>query len=356
MKKLLGCLFAIIIFAINIIPCYAAGPSLSISANDYTVSVGDTVTVSVSLSAGSNLKTLSFNVNYNPSEFEYLAGSASMGSMFDSCKFNVPSAGVATVSATSTNVATNGGTVVSMKFRVLDYGGKFSVSVVGATDENDASVRVTPSGMTLSCSHARMVWETRNTATCQSEGAEYGECICGYAVTREIPKSAHTYTSSTIKKPATCTETGIEVGACTVCGEEGVESKIPVTGHKYTEWVVIQEATADTMGVKERVCQVCGEKKTQMVPTLIEGIDPEDITGNEDDPTETTTEFQPIYTPEPSTNNYFEIETETTTQANGIFGDAVGSDIAIIVVIALAVLVVVILIMYMMLIIRQKKR
>lgn len=357
MKKLLGCLFAIIIVAINIIPCFAANPSLSISASDYTVSTGDTVTISVSLSAESNLKTLKFNVNYNPSEFEYIAGSASMGSIFDSCAFNVPSAGTASVSATSTNVAASGGTVASMKFRVLGDGGKFSVSVGGATDGNGASVRVSGSGITLSCSHARMVWETHTSATCQSVGSEYGECPCGYTKTREIPMSAHTYTSSTIKKPATCTETGIEVGTCTACGASGVESKIPVKGHNYTEWVVTQEATADTMGIKARSCLTCGETKTQMIPTLIEGITPEESTGDEESSTETTTEFEPIYTPEPSTNNPFEeIETETTTQANGIFGNAVGSDIAVIVVIALAVLVVIILAMYIMLIVRQKKK
>lgn len=356
MKKLLVCLFAIVIVALNIVPCFAAGPALSISSNDYTVSTGDTVTVSVSLSSGSNLGTLAFSVNYNPSQFEYVAGSASIGSVFDYGDSNVVSAGTVKFVFTSTDVATSGGTVASMKFKALTAGGKISVSISEATDADFVDVRVSGSSVTLSCSHARMVWEEKTPATCKKSGTESGTCTCGYTTTRETPKAEHTYTSSTIKKPATCTETGIEVGTCTVCGQSGAESKIPATGHQYSEWVIKQEATVDTMGVKERMCLNCGETKTQMIPALIEGITPEQTTDEEENTTESTTEFKPIYTPEPSTDDYFEIETETTTVPNGIFGNAVGSDIAIIAVIALSVLVIVVLVMYIVLIIRQKKK
>ena len=353
MKKLLVCLFAIIIVALNIVPCYAAVPALSISSNDYTISAGDTITVTASLSANSELGTLTFEVKYNPSEFEYVSGS--VGSVFENGVINVYSAGVVRYAGISTDVVTNGGTVVSMKFKSVANGGKISVSVIEATDANDATVRVSGGSITLSCSHARMVWEEKTAATCKKTGTETGTCPCGYTTTRETSKAAHTYTSSTVKKPATCTETGVEVGTCTVCGESGAESKIPATGHKYSEWVIKQEATAETMGVKERMCLNCGETKTQMIPTLIEGVTPEQST-DEEDSTESTTEFEPIYTPEPSTDDYFEIETEPTTVANGIFGNAVGSDIAIIVVIALSVLVVAVLVMYIVLIIRQKKK
>lgn len=354
MKKLLSCLFAVAILVINVIPCFAANPTLSISSNDYTVGIGDEITVSVSLSSGSNLGTLTFNVNYNTSQFEYIAGSASTG-LFEIGDCNVASGGTVSFVCASSGVVTGSGTVASMRFRVLTTGGKISVSVVDATDENDLSVRVAGSSISLSCSHAGMVWETEKASTCTTRGVERGTCTCGYTTTREAELASHTYSSSTVIKEATCTTTGIEVGTCTVCGESGAQSPIPAKGHDYSEWVVTREATAETMGVKERICQICGDKKTQTIPTLIEGIDPEDTTG--DDVTESTTEFAPIHTPEPSTNNYMdEIETETTTEANGIFGNAVGSDIAVIVVIALAVLLVLVLAVYMILIIRQKKK
>jgi hypothetical protein len=352
-KKLFACLFAIIILAINVVPCSAATPALSISSNDYTVSPGDTVTVTVGLSANSELGTLTFDVKYNASEFEYISGS--VGSVFENSIINVYTAGVVRYAGISTDVVTSGGTVVSLKFKSVANGGKISVSVVEATDASDMSVRVSGSSVTLSCNHARMVWKEKTAATCKKTGTETGTCPCGYTTTRETSKAAHTYTSSKVKKPATCTETGIEVGTCTVCGAAGVESKIPAKGHDYSEWVVKQPATTDAMGIKERFCRNCGETKTQMIPALIEGITPEEPS-EEESSTETTTEIEPIYTPEPSTDDYFEIETETTTVPNGIFGNAVGSDIAIIAVIALAALVVVVLVLYIVLIIRQKKK
>ncbi len=359
-KKLLYCLFAIIILAINVIPCFAAAPSLSLSASDYTVKQGDIVTVTVSLSGVSDISAIYLTVSYNLDEFEYLSGTAKTGGIFAAEYVNT-SAGSVTYDADSNGITSKGGTALSVKFRVKSnngkVGGKISARINTSTDVNDVTKTNYPgSNITLICDHSIMKWEQKFAATCTETGVEIGTCTCGYSTTRETEMTAHTYTSSTIKKPATCTETGIEVGTCTVCGAKGVESKIPATGHSYTEWVVKQEATADTVGIKERTCLNCGDVKTQTIPTLIEGISPEEITDEEESSTETTTEFEPIFTPEPSTNNYFEIETETTTTPNGIFSNAVGSDIAIIVVIALAVLVVIVLIMYIVLIIRQKKK
>ncbi len=360
MKKLFACLFAIIILVINVIPCFAATPTLSVSASDYTVAAGDTIKVTVSLSANSELNALTFNVNYNTDEFEYVAGSMSSGGIFEDEYVDFLTVGTVRYDGVSYNGTSSGGTAISMSFRVKNnegkLGGKISVSTVTATGADDSSVRVSGSSIIVSCDHSRMVWEPKTAATCTKAGTETGTCTCGHTATRETEKKAHTYTSSTVKKPASCTETGIEVGTCTVCGASGAESKIPAKGHDYSEWVVKQPATADTMGIKERFCRNCGETKTQMIPALIEGITPEESTEEEESSTETTTEFEPIYTPEPSTDDYFEIETETTTVPNGIFNNAVGSDIAIIAVIVLAVLVVLVLALYIVLIIRQKKK
>lgn len=357
MKKLLGCLFAIIILLINVVPCFAASPSLSIGVSDYTVSPGQVVTVTVGLSSGSNLTALTFNVSYNTNEFEYVAGSATRGSLFSSGSIDA-SAGSVVCDNISTDAVTSGGTVATLKLKAVSTGGRISVSGMTATDADEAIVRVSGSSATLSCDHSKIIWEQKTAATCTKAGTETGTCVCGYTTTRQTEKAAHTYTSSVVKKPASCTETGIEVGTCTVCGASGVESRIPAKGHSYTEWVVKQPATADMVGIKERFCTSCGDVQNQTIPKLIEGIDPNEEPSSEEpeNPTESTTEFEPIYTPEPSTSEVFEYETEPTTQSNGIFGDAVGSDIAIIAVIALSALVLVILVLYIVLIIRQKKK
>ena len=357
MKKILGCLFAIIILVLNVIPCFAASPALSISSNDYTISKGDTVTISVSLSAESRLTALTFDVKYNPAEFEYVAGSASSGSLFDSEFVNVIAAGTVRCDGMSNDALSRGGNVVSLKLKSVGNGGKISVSAVTATDENNEIVRVSGSSVTLSCDHSRLVWEAKTAATCTKAGEETGTCACGYTTTRKTEKKPHTYTTSTVKKPASCTEPGIEVGTCTVCGASGAESKIPAKGHDYTAWETKQEATVGAVGIRERFCRSCGETQNQTIPALIQGITPEEPSSEEESSsTETTTELEPIYTPEPSTNSPIEYETEPTTVSNGIFGNAVGSDIAIIAVIALSALVLVVLVLYIVLIIRQKKK
>ena len=362
MKKLLSCLFAIIILVINIIPCFAASPSLSISASDYSIKSGDVIKVNVSLSGGSGLSALTFVESYNTSEFELVSGSQTVGGVFDTEYVNV-SGGSILYDGISSGGTSSGGTALSFKLRAKDNGGKvggrISVSANTASDENEAIVSVSGASITVSCDHSKMKWEEKSAPTCTATGTMVGTCACGYSSMRDIDKIEHTYTSSVIKKAATCTETGIKVGTCSTCGAKDAEYKIPATGHNYTEWVVKQEATADTVGIKERTCLNCGDVKTQTIPTLIEGINPEDITQPEEsttDPTETTTEFEPIFTPEPTTEDDFEYVTEPTTVQNGIFANAVGSDIAIIAVIALSILVIIVLVMYIVLIIRQKKK
>lgn len=359
MKKLLSCLFAIIILAISVIPCFAASPSLSVSASDYAVKAGDVIRVTVSLSGNSGLTALTFVVSYNANEFEYINDSEAVGGIFQAEYVNA-SNGSIVYDGISEGATSPGGTALSFKLRVKNnggkVGGKISVSVNTASDTNDAVVKVSGASASISCDHSKMKWEEKFAPTCIETGMMVGTCTCGYSSMKEIDKVAHTYTSSVIKKPATCTETGIKVGTCSVCGAENAESKIPATGHQYTEWVVKQEATAETVGIKERTCMNCGDVTTQTIPVLIEGITPEDITQQEESSTETTTEFEPIITPEITTEDNFEYETETTTVPSGIFTNAVGSDIAIIAVIALAILVVIVLVMYIVLIIRQKKK
>lgn len=357
LKKLFSCIFAIIILSISVLPCFAASPALSLGVSSYQVNAGDIITVTVNLSADSGLGTLDFNVKFNPEEFEYVAGSGVTNSIFEMEEFYSAAApGTLKFVGVSTGVVTKGGALVSMKFKSIKTGGTISLVVNDATDENDAFVSVRKSSVTLSCAHAKMKWTEETKASCVSKGMEVGECPCGYTTTRETAKTTHTYTSSTIEKEATCTQTGIEVGTCTVCGESGAKSVIPAKGHDYTDWTVTKEPTADSMGVKERFCRTCSDKQTQMISQLNEGEEPEESTSDEESSTEPTTLYEPFTQNQWPTDSYFEIETETTTQANGIFGNAIGSDKAVIVVIILAVLVFAVLIAYMVLIIRQKKK
>ena len=77
----------------------------------------------------------------------------------------------------------------------------------------------------------------------------------------------HTWNDGAIEKEATCTETGVKVYTCTVCGDTK-EEEIPATGHVWDEGKVTTEATTEVEGVKTYTCTVCGETKTEVIPKL----------------------------------------------------------------------------------------
>ena len=73
--------------------------------------------------------------------------------------------------------------------------------------------------------------------------------------------------SYTHLKEATCTEAGVKVYTCTVCGDTKKE-EIPATGHVWDEGKVTTEATTEAEGVKTYTCTICGDTKTEAIPKL----------------------------------------------------------------------------------------
>lgn len=79
--------------------------------------------------------------------------------------------------------------------------------------------------------------------------------------------SGHSYTSWTVTKKSTCTETGTQTRKCTYCGNVET-SAVSATGHNY-KWVYTKKPTALQTGTKKKVCQTCGYvEKTQTVAKL----------------------------------------------------------------------------------------
>ena len=88
----------------------------------------------------------------------------------------------------------------------------------------------------------------------------------------------HTWNDGAIEKEATCTEAGVKVYTCTVCGDTKKE-EIPATGHVWDEGKVTTEATTEAEGVKTYTCTICGDTKTEAIPKL----DDNDNKGDTDD-------------------------------------------------------------------------
>lgn len=359
MKKLLSCVLVIFILLINVVPCFAANSNLSVGVSDYYVNKGDKITVSIKLSADSGLGTLGFTVNFNPNEFSYVAGTAKSSGVFGENETITPSnSGQISFRGVAAESVTAGGTVLSFQLQSVENGGIVSLSVTESVDMEGNPVAVTKSSVKLNCGHKFMKWTVTQEPTCMIYGKEEGVCSCGHTEKREIePNDNHTFTESKVITEPTCTKTGVKIGSCSVCKQEGAKSVIPALGHEYSDWKVTKEPTDTTMGIKERTCKTCKDKETQMISPTGSIVD--EPTSDEMPTDEPVIDQPTVPTTEPDYNGYYEIETEPTTENNGLIGklfgdDVKGSNVVLVAVTGLTVLIVGFLIAYLVLL-RKKK-
>lgn len=85
-------------------------------------------------------------------------------------------------------------------------------------------------------------------------------------ITTGNPSHTHVYKNWIIKIPATCTTDGAETGIC-VCGQQTTRS-IKAKGHAYSIWKVTVPATEEAEGRWGRTCSVCSKKQTKIIPKI----------------------------------------------------------------------------------------
>ena len=225
MKRVFSFVLIIAIMCTFIVPCFAATPSVSVKTSNATV--GETISVSVNLSANSGLAGLQFAVNFNSSEFELVNGSAQASSLFTA----LPVEKISSVefSGVSVNPVNSSGAVLTFKLKVLKTGGSISIKILDAINGDNQTVSVSASGATVKCSHSNAKWVVTKNATCTEKGSETRECSCGDKSTREIA----------------------------------------LADHNFGDWKVITEASETTKGLKERICKVCGKKETKDIAKIV---------------------------------------------------------------------------------------
>ena len=90
-----------------------------------------------------------------------------------------------------------------------------------------------------------------------------------------------------VEKVATCTEDGLKVGICKICGERVTEKVIPKLGHKWNKGEVIKEATYTEKGEIKYTClNDPTHTKIEYIPMLVKPDDkpvvaPDKNTGND---------------------------------------------------------------------------
>lgn len=256
------------------VPVSAANTvSIGLHASKESVSVGDTVEVTVSLSSGSNLGTLQFILQYDSACVELVESKSSAQGVFDWSQPNwhLSSDKIRYVGVTP-GAVTAGGTILKATFTVKKANPQFSLTVESATDGNDSEVPYTVSSpLKLKCSHRYGDWTVTQQPTCQVAGKKERTCVdCGAKDTATIAVSAHTPSAwETVRQPA-CTDAGERVQKCTVCSAVCKRESIAALGHNIpaAAWNVTKEATCDAAGERTAACTRCGKTESEKIPAL----------------------------------------------------------------------------------------
>ena len=118
------------------------------------------------------------------------------------------------------------------------------------------------------CSHKWTAWEIYREPTCTEKGMRIRSCpVCGTEQSQEIDKLPHNFGGWTITKEATCTSEGSRVRTCSSCGKQETHT-IEKLAHSYGDWKVTKEATCTAEGSRVRKCRVCGHENVQTLEKL----------------------------------------------------------------------------------------
>lgn len=313
MKKIVSVVIALIIVcSVCFTAVFAASNTAALTAksNVSKANVGDTVKVTVDLSANSDLGALTFYLKYDSSCYEYVKGSLKAGGLFAMEEINDKTAGSLKYTAMTGTSVTAAGTLITAEFKVLKTNSAFSVLVDEAWDSGDnditSAVASRSKGVTVACAHGKTeekvtaqpthtangtksvvcsycgttvktesipatghsfgTWTVTKAATCTEQGTETRTCSCGTKETREIAMKDHTAGNWEVKTAPTCTEKGTEEQKCTACGKVMATREIPEKGHTHGEWTVIKDATCTEAGERKSVCTVCGVEFKEEIP------------------------------------------------------------------------------------------
>lgn len=267
MKRVFSFLLIIAILCTLSVPCFAANPVVTATADKTSANIGDIITVTVKLSANSNLGGIGVGVLYDKNDFEYVTNSIKGAGAFDMEQTKDETSIV--YLGVSSNAINSAATLFTVKFKVKSYGGDISLLAIDAvgSDNSDATSTVKTKGVKITCAHGNAQWKVTKQATCTTKGSETRTCPCGDVSTRDIPLKEHTVGTYKTTKEATCTEKGKQLAICSICAKEFTK-EIATLNHNFGEWTIVKEATETEKGTKERICKVCDKKETAEIPMI----------------------------------------------------------------------------------------
>lgn len=106
-------------------------------------------------------------------------------------------------------------------------------------------------------------------ATCTDDGIAVNTCsICGKTTEVITPATGHTESDFIVDREAACTETGERHTECQVCHITMKTETISAVGHDYGDWIIDKEATEEAEGEKHKECNRCDSRITEDIEKL----------------------------------------------------------------------------------------
>lgn len=282
MKKLISMItiLSILCCAMVITASAAEEAHFSVTSTQKQVNVGDTFTVTVSISDIPNCRTLwaklSYDntlvecISYGPEEItndtgarvngfmEYTRPTA-VGGTFFTATFRAKQAGTASFSISDPEV------VIDLTSDVLpSSGGSTSVEIVKPHVHGEGAVQIPAKDAT--CTEAG----NKEYYQCGC-GALFADAACTNPTTIEkvtIPAKGHDWGDWNVTKEPSCAD-GEKEHTCKRCGVTEKEVIDATGNHKWGEWKVTTPAACEKKGTQTRTCTLCGETESKTnIPAL----------------------------------------------------------------------------------------
>lgn len=255
MKKSLACILVFLVL-------------LALSATALAAKPGDTVTVSVSVTANPNHAfSGQIGFKFDESSLEFVSA-ASSGS--DTVMYPTSAKGYFLLQNLS-GITTGTKGTITLKVKDGAAAGTYDVTAYAYdfidVDENPVSVSVAGGSVTVeatACAHTWNDGKVTKEPTCEEAGVKTYTCTkCKQTKTEPVKALNHDKTE-TITKEATCGADGEKTTTCSRCDFKKTE-KIPATGKHTYEGKITIEATCTDKGEMTFTCSVCDDKYTEEI-------------------------------------------------------------------------------------------
>lgn len=148
MKKVLSVILAALMLFAMVPAVYAATPTITTTLNKTSVSVGDIVTLTATVSSNSKLCSLEYEIYYDTSAFQIVSNSGSCKKVFEIESYNATTGKIKYSGASTNGIGNSSKVFFTVQLKALKTSGTISVAVTeayvvnGSTNETDVTSAV----------------------------------------------------------------------------------------------------------------------------------------------------------------------------------------------------------------------